>query len=579
MIKKIIQILKDHKWAILLAFIAAVIIASPQVYLRYDLGDSYQGIEIMGASDDEQNWLPRVREVQDGYPTFSCVFFKDGKDWPYLLQPLGTIMFASSGSLLSLDFNNTILLSRFFFSFIVFLIIYAFVFFLSKNKLTALSITTFFVLAKALFNRTLIAHLLSWGSPSLKFLNLTRPVNPLMTYFFFFGFLLFFWLFLKRKQWRWGILSALFLGLSFYDYFFTWTFLYSFLGVLVIIFLLQKNWQKIKMILAVSIGAAFMAIPYFINVYQVTTTPYYQESVQKAALLDVREPFLGFLVPILFVIFLLFFPKKWKDRFFFGLALVIAPFIVLNQQLITGKVLSYVHYYWYYHKPLAIIFLLMIFFFWLSQRNWHFFKKAFAVFLILASIGCGIWIQSASYAANKEEIIESQKYGPVMDWLNENASKDEVVFSHDELAQLIVIYTPLNVFDHSSAASCLSASNERILNALFLYYKLDGVGKDQAPEVFLADRRRISQRLYGLHYRKTTGDYGGIPDEVIQEIAQKYQASFEVPTVDFLNDLWIKYEVKYLVWDRESNPQWQLDQYSFLEKVAEIGGFAIYEKL
>ena len=93
------QILKNHKWAIFLAILTGVIVAYPQVYLRWDLGDSYQGIGLMGASDDESAWMSRVKEVQDGHPTFSSVHFKDGKNDPYLFQPLGTMIVAYSGKL------------------------------------------------------------------------------------------------------------------------------------------------------------------------------------------------------------------------------------------------------------------------------------------------------------------------------------------------------------------------------------------------------------------------------------------------------------------------------------------------
>ena len=373
---KTLQILKNHQWAILLALLAVIIVAYPQIYFRYDNRDVYQGLEIIGAGGDEMAFLTRVREAQDGHFSLSSPYFKEWKDDPYLFTPLGSNMVAYLGKIFSLDLNNTILLSRFFFTFVVFLIIYSFLFLLTKEKLIALVAPLALVLASPLFNRKGIWQLLNGESPSTGFLDFTHPVNPALTWFFFFGFLLFFWLFLERKQWRWGILSTLLLGLSFYDYPYTWTFLYVFCGVLMLIFIFQKKWPDIKRIALVLLGGMIIAIPYLLNVYRVNVhaNPTFDEIALRHGLIDGRAPTLGLLVPLMLVIFLLFFPRQWRDRYFFSLALFITPFIVLNQQLITGRTISNAHYHWFFHKPIAILFLLVIFFSWLSQKKREFFK-------------------------------------------------------------------------------------------------------------------------------------------------------------------------------------------------------------
>ncbi|MBI2042705.1 MAG: hypothetical protein HYT21_03110 [Candidatus Nealsonbacteria bacterium] len=575
---RILPILKKHKWPILIAVLAAMIVAYPQAYFRYDQPDAYRGIEFIGASDDESPWLSRAREAQDGYLTFSCVYLKDGKDAPYLFQPLGTVMFAQAGKFFASDFNNSILTARFFFSLLAFLAIYAFLYLFLKSRLIALAITSFFILAGTLFTRSGIFSLLRGQSPTHNFLDLTRPVNPSLTFLFFFAFLSLFWLFIEKKQWKYGILSALALGLSFYDYFFTWTFIFAFCGALGLIFLIQKRFQDIKRIMLVIGLSLIMAIPYFINMYQTVNYPMYFEVGQRMGLLASRAPVLGLVVPLLFVAVLLFFPRKPRDRYLFALALVIAPFIVLNQQLITGKVLGYAHYHWYYHKPLAIILLLAILFFWLAKIKRPLFNKALPVLMIAGSLAMGIFIQQSSYEFNKAEIIDKQKYGPVMDWLNENAEKDAVVFSNNKTAHMVVIFTPLNVFYHSSSRYCLVSTKERLLNNLFLYYRLDGVAAEEAQELFLKDKRQISAIIFSMFYRETTGDYSGVPDDIIIGFSEKYKETLTMPAEEFLNNLWTKYEVEYLIWNKSENPKWNLDQYKFLKRVAEFGDFVVYEK-
>lgn len=572
--EKTMQIIKRHKWAVIFAILAAIIIAFPQVYFRYDNRDAYQGIELLIQSP----CTPWIREALDGHSSLGSIYLRDGKNDPYIFQPLGAAMVAFLGKIFFLDFNNTLLLSRLFFSFLVFLLMYGFVFLLSKDKLTALASSVMFFLGGELVSRSGLWQILAGQSPR-PFLYFFRPLIPILPALFFFAFLLFFWLFLERKQWRWGVASAATLGLSFYNYFYDWTFLYAFCGVLLLIFLFQRKWQDVKRIAAVLLGGAVISIPYFLNLWQASIHPTYQEMMQRFGIIETRSLIsLGFLVPIVFIVALLFFPKKYKKRFFFVLSLAAAPFIVLQQQLITGKIMQSGHYHWRYHTPLAIIILLVIFFSWVSRRKWEFFKKASAFLIIAVSIYTGIFMQSVSYTEAQKVALEQQRYGPVMKWLNTNGQKEEVVFGNNEVSYFVSIYTPMNVFHHMGAAYALAASHERLVNNLFALYRLEGVAKDKAEEVFFQERRRISGRIYGLYYRELLGTYQSIPDEVLQEFVQKYQESLSIPNNEFLNELWSKYQVKYLVWDKKNNPQWQLDQYDFLEKAAEIGDLAIYQK-
>ena len=57
----------------------------------------------------------------------------------------------------------------------------------------------------------------------------------------------------------------------------------------------------------------------------------------------------------------------------------------------------------------------------------------------------------------------------------------------------------------------------------------------------------------------------------------KYQESFMVDNSTFFKEMLQKYQVKYLVWDKRDYPLWNLEQYQFLRKVAELGDFIIYQ--
>src|SRR3989344_2205917 len=498
--KVMFQLIKTHKWAVLFAFLAGALVAFPQFYFPYDHAEDYQGIYIAN-TDSEGCYLVNIREVQDGRPGLGSAVFKDWKDDPFFKPPGPEILTGYLGKMFFLDFNNTILLSRFLLSLLAFLAIYTFVFLMTKERLVGFVAASLVLLAKSIIGRGAFLALIADGAPSAHFLDPYRPVHPQVDFPIFFGFLLFFWLFWEKRKIIWGVVSALILGLSFYFYPYIWSFLYAFLGVLFLILLFQKRWQGLKRIFLVASGGILISIPYFITVYKSSLYPYFEDVLFRARYVETRGLIFGILVPSLFLIFLIFFPKKPRERFIFCLSLLTAPFIVLNQQVVTGRVFSPGHYHWYFNQPLAIIFLTIIFFS-LIPRSREIFKKISAFFLIGFSIYVGVVIQSASYKESEAKILSYQRYGPINQWLEANASKDEVVFTDLRYAEILPIYTSLNVFYSDCAPMFFSASRERALNALFLFYRLDGGSYEDAKTLFLQKDERdvISIFVYSQYY-------------------------------------------------------------------------------
>lgn len=568
--KNFSKIIKDHKWAISFAFLIAIIISYPQIRFRFN--ESYQGIDMPLESAEDFYWT-RIQEVRDGYFSSASPYLREGKEGPYSQPSLPEISAAYLGKLFFLDLNNTILLTRIFFSFSLFLAIYSFIFLLFKEKLFGLAASTTVFFSSSLLKPLGLLKLLSGEISGDGFLGFSRITHPLVSSFFFFTFLSFFWLFLEKKRWYFGGLSGLFLGLSFYIYLYTWTFLYAFSGVLILIFLFQSDWQKIKRIIFVLFLSLLVAIPYFINLYQMSIHPNYFELQQRYGLAETRVPILGYVVPLLFIIFLFFFPRKHRNRYFFSLALVIAPFIVLNQQLITGKILHPGHYHWYYHTPLALIFLVIIFLNKLSEIKREGLKKALAILIIGVGFYNGFLIQAASYAKYEEGFVQAQRYGPILEWLDKNIQKEEVVLADPELSGYVPIYTSLNVAYHSAALHYLSVARERLLNNEFLIYRLDGLKPEEAKEVFSRDKDQLSFRIYGLYYREKVGSNREIPDEVLLELALKYQDFYLQPVEGYLR----KYRVGYVIWDTKLHPRWALDQYHFLSKIYEEREIKVYQ--
>lgn len=575
------SMLKTHKIAIGLAILTSIIVAFPQIYFRIDHRSDgiYHGIELLPDSP----WSPRAREFQDGH-NLGSMYYKDGKNDPYLFQPLGSAVVAYMGKIFSLDINNTILLSRFVLSFIVFLLFYYFIFLLSRNKLVALAGASMLVFADSILTYNGVIDLFHGISP-VDFLRIARPVNPAMVYIPFLGFLILFWHFYEKRDWRYGVLGAIVLGLNFYDYFYTWTFLYAFGGVLSLLCLVRRKWREALQIVLVYIGGILVAIPYIFNLYHASLFQTYKEVGARFGIIYAHRPlFVGFSVIGALIIFLLFFPKENRNRYFFGLALLLAPFVTMNQQILTGRIMQVNHYHWFFHKPVAIIFVLIIIFYLLGRSRWVSYRNALMYLIIAGSIAGGIYVQTYSYYNGTNDggqvAIERQKYGPVMDWLNQHVPKESVVLANNEASHMVVIYTPLNVFFHRAGMYSLVATKDRLLDQLFTFYRLQGVEAQDVQETFFGARAWISSNIYGMHYRDLGGSYKTIPDDMVNDIILLYKKdALSVSASEWIKHMLTKYEVDYIMWDKKIDPEWKLDQYPFLEEVAIFGDIVVYHFL
>jgi len=87
----------------------------------------------------------------------------------------------------------------------------------------------------------------------------------------------------------------------------------------------------------------------------------------------------------------------------------------------------------------------------------------------------------------------------------------------------------------------------------------------------------ISSRMYGLYYRQALGSYEAIPDEKIDTFLNLYLQTLPIQTKQWLREIFKKYEVEYIIWDKKENPSWQLDRFNFLEQRAGFGDLVIYQ--
>ncbi len=586
---------KQHILGIVISALIGALIAAPPLVFR--LSPDFSGVDML-KTNTETHYVSQIQEVYDGRPELGNPFLGGAlKEDPYLFPPIGPRLVAYTGIVLHLGAIPMVLASRFLFTSLMAFAIYYLCFLLTGRKLVGLVAAPFVLLAYSLVDPGHILELFNlrpW-SQELTFIDYGRPTNPSLSSLFLFGYLVFFWQYLREGSKKYlGIISAVIFGLSFYVYLYTWTFIVVFTGFLFLIHLFWKEDKiKVKKILMVFGGAALLGIPYFIHGYEVTLHPLYEEASVRFGFFKSRHLELSRLTiasAILFAAAWKFFVPRLplvtssaevtsgvftEGTKVFFLAFFLSALVIVNEQVITGLYIFNHHWHWYYNTPLVIIFL-TAFLFWALERmhakKWV--SISVASVLIMIFFYNGITSQRISYAHHLPEVVKEQQYAPLFEWINEATSKDDVILTSKELSSLIPAYTHGNVYYHGTGIYTL-VSDAQLLHAYLVYTYLAGIEKAKIRDYLPANRDDISHFAYGYRYRLKKGVcLGCFPDAVIEEMSAIYEKLDDRNIISFIKE----YPADYVIWDKLHTPNWKIGKLG-LSVVKETPAYTVYALL
>lgn len=561
------------------AILVGVIIAFPAAYFHF-FDSAYRGIEFLG-SDAEIGYLAQAQEIADGHFNLGNPYLVDLKDRPYVQQPLSPAIMAGLSTVLGLSIPQGAIIAQFFFPAFLTIIIYLFFKEITKQKKISLFISLFIMMASAsliFMNPRAWIPFFTKGifiGTDPQFLSYARAINPQISSLFFFGYLLFLYkcLYGTKQKKLFGIFAALLLGLSFYTYFFTFSFLFTFNAFVLTLLWYQKDRLRFKHVLIISLAAACVGIPYLINMYAVVYHPAYIEVVRRLGAVGNHAFIFSRVWWIVLFLFLcvrnMEMPKSMKNFIFSFLG---ASFFVTNQQVITGYTAPIPsHYHWYYIAPVGGAVAIYLLFIYADRKI----KKILLNGLLLAGsllfIISGIMFQKYSYAAQYRFFVSDQRYADVINWMR-SLPKDGVVFGNEDISSYVPAYTSLNVYYNHYEADFLVSQN-RLVHSYFINLYLRGI-TDTTMRAFLDqgdNRGLMGGALFGQYYRNLNGCYGCFSDSVLNSFIEEYK---EFLHHDFLEQL-KKYPFNYVVWDKKNDPQWHMDKL-FKKTIYEKDNILVY---
>lgn len=533
---------KNHWGIILSGLILTALISSPAIVFPWRAGEAYKGINITHGFNDHE-YLMRGKDALEGHGLGNPAM-REGKDEPdyyftineyALVLPVRALGLADRTNIATL-FS----VYNFVGVFLLVLLIYFFTLRLKRDKLLALTASWFVVGGYTI----VIWHALFY--PELNIYG--RAMYPYLISLAFFSYLILLHRALKSETLKHILYAGAVFGLLFYVAFFSWTFALAFNSILFCLFGFSRNWNLAKKVLIISgLGAILGAYNLFRLWTFVSSLAGKQFAYFSGAAFSHSPVFtkLGLAALLLFVLYFFLnrhFNKKDENEILI-LALILAGWVALNQQVITGRTIQLNHYYWYFVTPLSILSTIYIFWSWIPNQRFKTMASAALVALVFVNTAVG---QYKSALVTWEDRIYEQNYAPIANALNKNKEPKVILAAGDYLASLFTIYTSHDLFWYSFA-TYNDIPLERFTDALFVYVYLNREARDD----FLGWAARSEIYKYIESYNSSFND-----KKTLADLSKKYDQLRAKPAG--IESLLGKYSVNYIVWDKNMHPEWDL---------------------
>jgi hypothetical protein len=368
------------------------------------------------------------------------------------------------------------------------------------NEWVALVISTFVVLGYDFINLPFIKQTLTgtFSEPVLSlWTRIVYPITGALTLFAIFYLVL--TLHLRHKAIR-VIVAGLLLGFS-SGYIFSYALGLVFVGITLVLALFERDWFRAKNVFAIILIGLLTNFTYILSIFTVSgdTTV-----LQKNGLLLTHQILHNKVLYIATIVFALLSISQysfnhrdnplWKNRSWQVLAtILLSSFVVLNQQIITGKTVWPGHFVQYTNPICFIVFFLSAFTLSdslvkkMSMSLRHLFHRGVVIACILSTAFIFLvnLFTVQSVFSNYDLYQDTQRYALALDWLNRNSNQECTVFPVEErerIEKYITAYTHCDIYQSSYVF--YAVPDERILHNYIVQLRLLGVKEDEL-EIYL----------------------------------------------------------------------------------------------
>ncbi|HKC65591.1 MAG TPA: hypothetical protein VKB86_18260 [Pyrinomonadaceae bacterium] len=485
------------RWGLLAAYAVALLALYPQITLWAERGRDWNGAYAY-IDTDEVAYSAYINALTDGRPRRNDPY-TGRDDEPNSPQPesLFSIQFAPAymvaipARILGLSTSTTFILLLVIAAFASGLTIFRLVWEVTGEEYLAATSCLFVLCLGTLASAQGEIQYLFRFSPAYDNLPFLRRYLPAVSLPFFFIFCTFVWRVLNGKDKRRRRLSAILAGLTFallvFSYFYLWTSAAVVLTALALLLLLARptGWvQTLKDFGIVGIFAAAALLPYFILLSHRAPT---MDKAQALAFTHAPDLFrspelIGIIALLALALAAWRGAINWQESTtLFTAALALTPFVVFNQQIVTGRSLQPIHYEQFIINYVSLVAVVLVFaIIWRARVKAGRAIPALALILVaLAAFGWGYLEMRAPRDILLEHNRLRDEAVPVIMRLKEldgslpaQTGNHPIVFSSDDfLSESLPTHTPLGILwarhMHVFSGVTLEENKERLFQQLY----------------------------------------------------------------------------------------------------------------
>jgi hypothetical protein len=370
-----------------------------------------------------------------------------------------------------------------------------------------------------------------------------RRFQPGLTLAFFFAFSVLIWIALTRGGKR-GLLAsysaAFFFALLVFSYFYLWTAAAGWLFIVILLWILfrPEDWRRamIRTLPVFVIGAAALFI-YARSLATIVETSYSAQALEYTRAPDlIRFPLVISFAAIL-VIWLSVKKRKvnWSDPLtLFTLSFSILPFLLFNQQVLTGRSLQPFHYQWFIGNYVALIALLLAVFALYRGAELINRPAGARAFLILGIVSICMGIVEINYderkrrdgARKRDELAAAaNRLGDKAHEREQFRHDREVVFSpNNSVADNLTSMAPQAILWASHTPLMPSISRDEVKHRFFLYLYFSGVSPEDLHKRLSNQGFNEISALFGFErvVPSLTGDFKRPSEDDIRTEVSNY---------------------------------------------------------
>ena len=421
---------KTHPALPILVITVSLVYGSWHIFNAGFLAGKYYPVTGEG---DTMFYGQRARAAYSGDWLAGDIALWENQKSPVFLPILNPIIMGALGKIMG-SLEKGFVASDFIFPPLIFAALYFLAYELAQSRAGAALFASLFIFAPQIVTFPSVASVTLFTK--LQALYFSRFEYPKLTFLFY---ALAFYFILRALKYKKGIdifLAGASFGLLFYTYLYDWASMLTALFLMIFFFWLQKDYEKVKIIITIVLTGLAISVFYWINFLQLRNLDSFADIQKRIGMEVSRMPYIAVVwktylrVAALLAAMALFWLKKDKLIFIYITSFLLAYYATVNAQIIIGFNIHPDHWYRAAFLPWGLAFFVLGV--WLYGKLTAPNSKPLAISAYVLISALGLWGLASNYLLARAisdgsglpaEISESYS------WLNQNTLSRSTVGS------------------------------------------------------------------------------------------------------------------------------------------------------